>query len=40
MRADLEFLGEHLEAATKWMESALEVMERMHNRTVQQGSGQ
>ncbi len=39
MRADMEYLSEHLEAAAKWMENALDVMERMHERAVQQSSG-
>ena len=39
MQADMEYLSEHFYAATRWMEGALEVMERMHERAPHHGSG-
>jgi hypothetical protein len=39
MRADLISLGQHFEAAAGWMEGALEVMERTHERAPDHGSG-
>ncbi len=39
MRADLISLREHFEAAAGWMEGALEVMERTHERAPHHGSG-